>query len=130
MLSSVLIPNLQARFPDRGLRVGCPPSPCAVFPAKHPQVGDIQIYDDGDELTLVFGNCTHGHFSNYDENLTPEQKANAIVENVVALLESLFADKVVLWGSHDRAGGWYHLGEDGSSWARDENKYLWSGPLT
>ncbi|MCI0739396.1 MAG: hypothetical protein L0Y72_10155 [Gemmataceae bacterium] len=130
MISAVLIPKLRARFPGRGLRVSSPPSPSAVFPAIHPEVGDIQIYDDGDELTVVAGNFTHGHFSNYDEKLSPEQKASEIAEDVVSFLEALFADEVVFWGSHERCGGWYNIGEDSSSWAKDDKKYVWSGPLS
>src|SRR5262245_35291489 len=129
MISRVLIPRLQLRFPDRDLCVGSSPSPCAVFPAIHPDVGDIQIYDDGDELTLVAGNFTHGHFSNYDDNLSPEQKAEEITAQVVEFLEDLFADRIVLWGSHDRSGGWYNIGGDNPDWAKDEKKYLWSGGL-
>ena len=129
MISTVLIPKLQHRFPGRGLVVGSPPSPCAVFPAIHPEVGDVQIYDDGDELTLVAGNFTHGHFSNYDNTLLPEQKAEEIVQDVLNFLEALFADRVVLWGSHERSGGWYFRGGDGSAWATDANKYIWSGPM-
>ncbi len=69
-----------------------------MFPAVHPAVGNLEIYDDGNELTLVAGNFTHGHFSNYDENLSVDQKESAIVDAVVSFLEDLFADRVVLWG--------------------------------
>src|SRR5262245_48711562 len=100
MISDVLIPKLQQRFSGRGLRVGSAPSPFAVFPAAHPEVGDVQIYDDGDELTLVAGNFTHGHFSNYEDALSAKQKAEQVSEDVVNFLEDLFADRIVLWGSH------------------------------
>lgn len=130
MISTVLIPILEKRFPDRGMRVGSPPAPCALFPAMHPDVGDIQIYDDGDELTLVACNFTHGHFSNYNENLSPKKKAEQIVEDIVIFLEALFADRVVLYGSPQRAGGWYGIGSDFSFWAKEEKKYFWSGPLS
>jgi hypothetical protein len=130
MISAVLIPKLQQRFPDRGLHIGAPPSPCAVFPGGHPEVGDVQIYDDGDEVTLIAGNFTHGHFSSYDDTLSPEQKAEDISEDVASFLEDLFADRIVLWGAHDRAGGWYKVADEPSAfWAHGEQKYLWSGPL-
>jgi hypothetical protein len=129
MISTVLIPKLQQRFPGRGLRIGSPPSPCAVFPAIHSSVGDIQIYDDGDEITLVAGNFTHGHFSNYDDKLSLEQKAEVVADQVVDFLEALFADQVVLWGSHDRSGGWYYSDKADPLLPDGEKKYVWSGAL-
>jgi hypothetical protein len=129
MISALLIPLLQTRFPGRGLRIGSPPAPCAVFPAAHPKVGDLQIYDDGDELTVVLGRFTHGHFSNYDERLTNDQKAAEIAEAIVAFLEQLFADEVILWGSHEGGGGWCHAGIERDPLPGWESEYVWSGPL-
>src|SRR5262249_32508638 len=116
-------------LPDRGLRIGSSPPPCAVFPAVHPDVGDIQIYDDGDELTVVLGNFTHGHFANYEDNLAIEQKAEKVTEDVVAFLKALFADQIILWGSHERGGGWSGR-SDRSDCEEDVPQYVWSGPLT
>jgi len=65
MISAILIPMLEQRFPGRGVKSDARPGPCMTFPAAHPEVGDIQIYDDGDEITLLAGNFTHGHFSNH-----------------------------------------------------------------
>ncbi len=74
-----------------------------TFPAVHADVGDIQIYDDGDEITVVAGNFTHGHFSNY-EDISEEESERMIAENVADFLEKLFSDKVVLLGSHKGGG--------------------------
>ena len=96
----------------------------------HPDVGDVEIYDDGNELTVVAGKFTHGHFSNYDDNLTDDQKAEEIAEAVASFLESLFADQVILWGSHKGSGGWYFIGDEDSSFRTNQKQYRWSGPLT
>ena len=133
MISDVLIPQLQQRFPNRGLRISTPPGPCAVFPAIHADVGDIEIHDDGDELTVVAGNFTHGHFSNYDSDLSPDEKAKIIADEVVAFLENLFADRIVLWGSHHGSGGWYSRGGETDNitglFKERGKEYVWSGPL-
>jgi hypothetical protein len=130
MISDFLIPKLRRRFSDRGLRVGVPPQPCAVFPAIHPEVGDVVISDDGYELTLEAGNFTHSHFSNYDDNLSESQKAERISEDVAQFLEELFADRVVLWGSHAGSGGWYPRDEQPSRLFRAHGElYVWSGPI-
>jgi hypothetical protein len=130
MIALVLIPKLQSRFPGRGLRTASPPTPCAVFPAIHPEVGEIEIYDDGSELTVVAGKFTHGHFSNYDDRLSDAQKDDQIAEDVVAFLDKLFADQIILWGSHQGGGGWYNARSEESDFARNMKKYLWSGPLS
>jgi hypothetical protein len=128
VISSILIPELQKRFAGRQLRIGSAPTACAVFPAIHPDVGDVEIFDEGDELTVVAGKFTHGHFSSYDQELSPEQKAARIVQDTMIFLEELFADRIILWGSHDGSGGWYKR-DRSSDWASPGTKYVWSGPL-
>lgn len=129
MLSDCLVPVLQERFPNRGLRQEMPPNPCAIFPAVHPDVGNVEIYDDGDELTVVVGNFTHGHFSKYNfhDEYSDDEKEQEIVEQVATFLDDLFADRVVLWGSHRSSGGWYYPEYAEHEW-RYENEYVWSGP--
>jgi hypothetical protein len=134
MIFDCLIPKLKEDFPNRGLRVETSPEVRAVFPCVHPEVGDIVIHDDGDELTIYAGNFTHGHFSNYDEKLSKEQKAEKIAEDVVEFLKNLFADQIVLWGSHSGGGGWSKRGEPNKFYStgifkKARNEYVWSGPL-
>lgn len=71
---------------------------------------NIEIHDDGDELTLYLGKFTHLHISNYDDQLNEEQKAQEIVRDTVAFLSDVFDDEVVFWGSHRGGGGTYRLG--------------------
>jgi len=126
MIRDFLLPILTERFPGRFVTAEPGVQPCVTFPAKHPQVGDVQIYDDGDEITLIAGNFTHGHFSNYDE-IPVEEKEKIIADSVADFLDRLFSDQVVLWGSHKGSGGWQVL--DGvSSYKPRHNEYVWSGP--
>lgn len=139
-LTDHLIPKLHDRFSDRGLKVTGDAQPCAIFPAIHPKVGDIEIHDDGSELTVVAGNFTHGHFANYDDDLSDAQKDEAIVEAVLEFLEALFADRVVLWGSHNDGGGWFRRDEPQKGQRvmplpleeakQSSNHFVWSGPLS
>jgi len=130
MISDFLIPKLRQRFPNHRIKVGVPPEPCAVFPAIHPEVGDVVISDDGYELTLEAGNFTHSHFSNYDESLSETQRAECIAEDVAQFLDELFADRVILWGSHHGSGGWYPRGTEPSRvFSGHGELYVWSGPL-
>jgi hypothetical protein len=142
MIADSLIPALKEKFPDSGMRCGAPPDPIAVFPAAHPEVGEVTIFDDGDEVIVSIGEITHGHFGAYEAGLSQEQVHEAVTASVVAFLGDLFADKVVLW--HVRPGGasgWYYPSEvpksaDASGCLgrlfrvpRRARRFLWSGPF-
>ena len=126
MITDTLFPLLRERFADRGLRIETQPQVCAIFPAIHPEVGDIQVYDDGDEVTVYAGNFTHGHFSNYDA-ISEQEKAKDISESIIDFLEAVFADRVAFWGSHKAGGGWRRL-DIGAQEKPNGCEYVWSGP--
>src|SRR4051812_35246246 len=127
MITERLIPRLQQRFPDRSLKVGAPPAAVAIFAAAHPDVGDVQIFDDGSEVTLIAGKFTHGHFSYFDSK-SLEEAAENIVQNVIDFLDQLFADQIILWGSHRGGGGWFDR-DHGQASSEKGPLYVWSGPL-
>ena len=127
MIFDILIPVLEQRFPGRGAKRTTQPRPCITFPAIHPEVGDLQIYDDGDEVTLIAGNFTHGHFSNYDD-IAKEDKERMIAADVADFLEKLFSDQVVFWGSHKGRGGWRVVDSNTAGSKKGEKEYVWSGP--
>src|SRR5271154_6378259 len=135
MIFDSLIPKLKEHFSNRGLRVEISPDARVMFPCVHPEVGDIEIRDDGDELTVYAGNFTHGHFSNYDEKLSKEQKAEQISEDAVAFLKDVFEDQIVFWGSHRGSGGWHQRGKPNKFFrtgifGKPKKEYVWSGPLS
>jgi len=134
MIFDYLIPKLKEHFPNQGLLVESSPEARVVFSCMHPEVGDIEIHDDGDELTVYAGNFTHSHFSNYDEKLSKEQKAAQIAEDAVTFLKDVFADRIVFWGSHHVIGGWHQRGESNEFLrtgilGKSKKEYVWSGPL-
>jgi hypothetical protein len=122
-----LILRIREKFPGRRMEFGVAPAAIVTFFADHPDVGDVQIFDEGSELTLVAGYFTHGHFSDFSSASKEEAEAN-IVEDIAAFLDRLFADQVVLWGSNQTGGGWYIRELKRSEWARGP-LYVWSGPL-
>jgi len=48
MIKDVLVPELEKRFGLGSFRTG--ESPIVVFPAEQPDVGDVQIWDEDDDL--------------------------------------------------------------------------------
>ena len=132
MITDLLLPELQSRFADRKLRLGTAPNEVAIFPAAHPGVGDLTIWDDGDEATVGIGEITHDHFNPDDDSLSSEEIAKRVSKEVVEFLEDLFADRVLLWKSPDgRSGGWRVLTTPDDSLEQGNNlTYLWSGPVS
>jgi hypothetical protein len=144
MIYETLIPALRKAFPESELRTSVPPDPVATFPARHPEVGDVSIWDDDVEVTVSIGEITHGHFSPDDPALKPLEVAERVTQDVVAFLSKLFLDEVIVWKSPDgQSGGWRVLHEDGSDSVVVEAgaerelslmdskdvTYVWSGPI-
>ncbi|MBS1583235.1 MAG: hypothetical protein JST66_13635 [Bacteroidetes bacterium] len=127
MIRDTLLPLLTERFPGRYTLAGPGVEPFVTFPAEHPEVGDVQLHDDGDEITLIAGRFTHGHFSNYD-GISLVEKEQAIAKDVIDFLSDLFADRVVLWGSHQGGGGWRVIDPATYEGSKRRNEYVWSGP--
>ena len=78
MIREVLIPRLAARFADRGFQPGGETNATGIFPAVNTQVGDLAIFDDGDEVTIYIGQMTHLHIDSEasNETLAKEEIAN------------------------------------------------------
>jgi len=127
-LSAKLIPRLLARFPNRDLRIHAGKRPKVSFRAAHPDVGDLEIYDDDDELTIAVGRLTHGHFSPSNYAAPQDAREVEVIERVMAFLEEVFSDQVEFWSS-DKAGGWHPRGEAPIVPRPKARRYTWSGPL-
>lgn len=134
MNSERLISRVRETFPEVNAKFGAPPKPVVVFPAVHPAVGDIEIYDDGSELRVIAGHFTHGHFSDHHAPSAAQAERN-IVDAVIDFLKRLLADQIVLWGSHRGGGGWCDRERASQhrsvvDHTRDGKRlYVWSGPL-
>lgn len=131
-IRDVLLADLRLRFAARSPSFDSPPAPVVVFPAAHPEVGDLSVWDDGDEATVVIGRLTHSHFNPYDSTLTDQEIAERVTSEVADFLADVFADRVVAWVPSDRrVGGWCRRhdervepsGRDGIQ------RFVWSGPL-
>ncbi|MHC4504729.1 MAG: hypothetical protein ACYTFI_15600, partial [Planctomycetota bacterium] len=90
----MLIRELEKKFGAGSFRTG--ESAAVVFPAKHADVGDVEIWDDGEEAILSVGGISHGHFACYDDDLPQDQARREVIEEVVDFLEDLFSDRILL----------------------------------
>jgi hypothetical protein len=134
-IRDLLVPELVERFSDRGLKLGTPPDPIASFPAKHPDVGDARVWDEGLGARVAVGEIVGEHF-----HLWPSDDVKAgterIGKSVVRFLQELFADRLLFWQAVDsRKAGWRERGEAGYSEPlvlddRTYRTYLWSGPVS
>jgi len=131
-IREMLIPALEAAFPERGLRLGGERGAIATFPAQHPSVGNITIWDDGDEATVEIGRITHGQFNPYAPELSDQAVAAAVTEMVIAFLENVFCDRVLFdVDKSRRSGGWQVFDHPVGSVPNDDTKdfFVWSRPL-
>jgi hypothetical protein len=126
-LSAKLIPRLLARFPGR-VRFHQGKQPVASFPAAHPEVGDLQIHDDEEELTVSVGQLTHGHFSPNNDQEPLEKREEEVINRVMEFLDAVFNDQVEFW-SAGKMGGWHPRAKDPVLRPPDARRYVWSGPV-
>lgn len=127
-LFDLLIPRLKAAQSFPALEVCAGPPEYLLFRAVHPDVGDVQIYDDEDELTIVFGNFTHCHYGEW--TAATDEWVGEAVDAVIADLEALFGDRLMMWGTHKGGGGIVREREHGQTlWEPGEPLFVWSGPL-
>ena len=128
-LSQKLKPRLLARFPDRGLRLHGGKEPVASFPAAHPEVGDLCIDDDGDELTISVGKLTHGHFTPRNFHRPTHEREEDLIERVLQFLDEVFHDRIEFWTA-GKCGGWHSRGEEPLAPGHNIRTFVWSGPVT
>jgi len=129
MIFDYLLPMLEERFPNQGNLVASAEEPTIVFEPQFHDFGDVEIVDDGDEITLFAGRFAHDHFS-VNDSLPLKDDEIRVSREVVDFLFKLFNDRVVLWGSHRGIGGWRILEDDQPKKKRRFWKtYTWSGPV-
>jgi hypothetical protein len=120
---------LRHRPYGQALRIELDEQPRAVIPGKCAAVGDLVIYDDGDELTVYYGNFTHCHYGPA-QFTGSEADWDAVTRALAGDLDALFSDQLILWGSHQSRGGIFRRGEVPTFGpAPGETKYVWSGPV-
>ncbi len=131
-LRDVLLPVLRSRFARMEIRFGTPPEPIAVFAAAHPQVGEVSVFDAGEEARVHIGRIAHAHFCGLPKADTEREQLENTTEDVVDFLAELFSDRVVLHESTDgRTGGWKRLAAYERPIATEGMRlYRWSGPVT
>jgi hypothetical protein len=136
LITSLLLPELYSQFPESDMEPGRDPEPIAIFPCAHEYVGDIEIWDEGDSVSLAIGDLARGDFGPYGPGYTNEERARRIVEEVSSFLERLFNDEVLIWATDDEyegrpMGGWEPIrGNLSLSKSRSGILlYLWSGPI-
>ena len=106
MIRDSLMPALKPHFPHIAFEFLDSSQPFARVTPSHEGIGDLEIYDDGDEATVVITQVTHGHFNPY-EKMPDAERDKWIVEAVIEFLNALFDDRVLLYRTPgQRSGGW------------------------
>lgn len=100
---------------------------CVVFVDGTGRFGDIEIYGEDHELTVVFGRFTHAHFDKHLRE-TPEAEAyDEIASDVIETLRQVFSGALLFFGSHEGGGGFEPAVRDASfePWFADLERFAW-----
>jgi hypothetical protein len=123
------------------------PQPAATIPAQHEAVGDITIYDDGEELTIEIGHIHHTHVSCYNYDRFPEaERLNMVARDAAQFVDDVMCDRVCITADFigERCIGsshFYVAGENSeaslvrgfasaTTGERRSERFLWSGPIS
>ena len=131
-LRDALVPKLRAAFSRELMRVGGETEALVVFPAKHPEIGDLVIQDEGDELTVIVGNITHRHFASQSPGSSAEIQAEQLATEVTEYLRQLFADEIEFYGDGSHSGARARSEKERGLLSKlllGKRTYLWSGPV-
>ena len=131
MIRDSLLHEIDKTFPGWEMTLDPNSNVIVRFHCIQSDVGDVVIYDDGDEATVCIENISHGHFSSHDESLDKAANEQEVATDVIDFLKALFADQVLLYTTQDhRNGGWIRLDlADGPAQLSSRHRYfLWSKP--
>ena len=76
-LSRRFLTEVREAFPDRCLDIKVTDRLKVVFPAEHPDVGEIHVWLDREEVTVGIGHFYHTHFETYLDESLPKDDAEA-----------------------------------------------------
>ena len=108
MIRDSLIPALRQRYPGVAFTFFDSPQPFARVASGDGEIGDLEIYDDGDEATVALTQVTHGHFNPYKR--MPDRDRNSwVTEAVIEFLDALFDDRVLFYRMPGRRGGGWQI---------------------
>ena len=99
-IKTLLLPLLRERFPSARFD---DPDPIVIVAFSGPaELGELKIWDDGDEVRVGIGELTHIHITAYesepyDADLSKEETAKRVAKEVVRFLEDFFAERIVVW---------------------------------
>ncbi len=130
-LKMQILAELKTRFPDHLYQVGEDQETIAIFPAVHPSVGNVTIFDDGDEATVFIEKIFHFHSNPYDDSLSERQRNRWIVEDIMPWLEAFFDNKMLLWRTPRGSAGSELLSDAPvEDWMESGKEYfVWTGPI-
>jgi len=125
-MNQIFVETLSEKFPNQFEIKTDEKYTFIKFPAKNPDFGDVDIYEDyPGEYIVNVGHFTHGHFDCY--NGSEEEQAREAAETIADFLETLFADGIICYGSHEKGGGCYRKGHSDAIYGDDVGGFVWSG---
>lgn len=131
-LSALLLVRLRGDFANQLILATPEKQVLARFCSPSADVGCLDVFVEGDEVTLFLGDRTHQHFACFEIGLDEQEKTERVVADVVAFLQKLFADRIEFYGGR-YGGGCRERQTEARGWLPKrmfgERTFVWSGPI-
>lgn len=121
-MNAIVIDVLRNRFADQFSLETENDKTFIKFPAKCPEFGNIEIYEDEPgAFIIVIGHFTHCHM---DVGIDAHDETE-LADRIADLLEDTFNDRIICHGAHQTGGGFAHI-EHFKEYGESEY-FIWSG---
>jgi hypothetical protein len=106
------------------------------MPEASSDVGELVVWNDGDELTVGVGKISHHHFRTRDfDGVPPAEQMQRASAAAIEWIEAIFSNRVRFRveyvGDRVCAGSWWFADQgDGGRWLKPTTRaveYTWSG---
>ena len=120
-LGELLLESIPIHFPDRGLILRRDSLAIVTIPSIHPEIGNVEIHDEINFLSVQLLDFTYVEICNYDKKISLRKRHQKIVDETIGMLIDLFGDRIEFYKSYWGGG----IRPKGSGFGK---AFLWSGP--
>ena len=138
MLRTELLKVLSESFGAEGFEVHsvspdeCLNKPLVTFPAKHPEVGDLRVFEEQDRIEIYIGLIARVALIADESNLTKVQELD-LSRSAVSFIQQLLNDEIEFFGFAGSGATRARTDKRRSWWSRfsyGDTTYVWSGPIS
>ena len=85
-LGELLLESIPIHFPDRGLILRRDSLAIVTIPSIHPEIGNVEIHDEINFLSVQLLDFTYVEICNYDKKISLRKRHQKIVDETIGML--------------------------------------------